>query len=124
MMKDWNNLELRRLLGNVDRGPVARNQGEEWIKETWKLRKERKAFYFAVEVITDKKLIGDTSLLDFDWTSRSAEVGINIHNSEYWGKGYGSETLDLTLQFAFRNLNMNRVELDVLDFNKRVGTAI
>ena len=119
IMEDWNRMELRRLLGNVDKGPVARNQGEEWIKETWKLRQERKAFHFAVEVIADKKLIGDTSLFDFNWTSRSAEVGISIHNSEYWGKSYGAETLDLILQFAFRDLNMNRVELDVFDFNKR-----
>lgn len=119
IMKDWNRMELRRLLGNVDRGPVARNQGEEWIKETWKLRQERKAFHFAVEVIAGKKIIGDTSLFDFDWTSRSAEVGISIHNSGYWGKGYGAETLDLLLHFAFRDLNMNRVELDVFDFNKR-----
>lgn len=119
IMKYWNRMELRKLLGNVDRGPVARNQEEEWIKDTWKLRQERKAFLFAIETIADNKLIGGTGLFNFDWTSRSAEIGISIYNPEYWGKGYGAESLDLILGFAFRDLNLNRVGLEVFDFNKR-----
>ena len=112
-------MELRKLLGNVDRGPAARNQEEEWIKDTWKLREERRAFLFAVETATDNKLIGGSGLFRFDWTSRSAEIGISIYNPEYWGKGYGAESLDLVLRFAFLDLNLNRVELEVFDFNKR-----
>ena len=119
IIKYWNRLELRRLLGNVDKGPVARNQEEEWIKDTWNLRKERKAFLFAIENLADAKLIGGTGLFAIDWTSRSAEVVIIIYNPEYWGKGYGAESLDLILEFAFRDLNMNRVELHVLEFNER-----
>jgi RimJ/RimL family protein N-acetyltransferase len=119
IMKYWNRMELRRLLGNVDKGPVARNQEEEWIKDTWNLRKERKAFLFAIENLADAKLIGGTGLFDIDWTSRSAEVVIIIYNPEYWGKDYGAESLDLILEFAFRDLNMNRVELHVLEFNER-----
>jgi len=119
IMKYWNRMELRRLLGSVDRGPVARSEEEEWIRNTWKLRQERKAFTFAVEVKAESKLIGGTDLFSFDWTSKSAEVGISIYNPEYWGKGYGVETLDLLLGFAFQDLNMNRVGLEVFDFNKR-----
>ncbi len=118
-MKYWNSMELRKLLGNVDRGPAARNQEEEWIKDTWKLREERRAFLFAVETTADNKLIGGSGLFRFDWTSRSAEIGISIYNPEYWGKGYGAESLDLLLRFAFLDLNLNRVELEVFDFNKR-----
>lgn len=119
IMKYWNVIELRRLLGNVDRGPAARNQEEEWIKDTWKLRQERRAFMFAIEAIADKKHIGGSGLFNIDWTSRSAEVGISIYNPEYWGKGYGVESLDLLLDFAFRDLNLNRVGLEVFEFNER-----
>ena len=114
-------MELRRFLGGVDRGPAARNEEEEWIKDTWKRRQERKAFLFAIEILADKKLIGGTGLFNIDWTSRSAEVGISIYNPEYWGKGYGVETLDLLLGFAFQDLNLNRVGLEVFDFNKRAS---
>lgn len=119
IMKHWNRMELRKLLGNVDRGPVARSEEEEWIKSTWKIRQERRAFTFAIEVVADNKLIGGTGLFDISWTSRSAEVGISIYNPEYWGKGYGVESLNLILSFAFQDLNLNRVGLEVFVFNKR-----
>ncbi|MGD8545062.1 MAG: GNAT family protein [Candidatus Bathyarchaeota archaeon] len=119
LMNYWNRIELRRLLGSVAAGPASRNREEEWIKDTWKLRQERRAFHFAIETITDKKLIGGTGLFECRWTSRSAEVGISIYNPKYWGKGYGVESLNLILEFAFQHLNLNRVELEVFDYNKR-----
>jgi len=119
IMKHWNNMELRNLLGSVDRGPASRNDEEEWIRNTWKQRQERKVFTFAIETIVDNKLIGGTGLFDIDWTSRSAMTGISIYNPKYWGKGYGQESMNLILGFAFRNLNLNRVELETFDFNKR-----
>ena len=119
IMKHWNNMELRNLVGSTDEGPMSRNDEEEWIRSTWKQRQERKAFHFAIETIAENKLIGGTGLLSIDWTSRSAITGISIYNPECWGKGYGQESLDLLLSFAFRNLNLNRVELDTFDFNKR-----
>jgi len=36
-----------------------------------------------------------------------------------WGKGYGTEAMNLILGFAFRDLNLNRVQLEAFDFNKR-----
>lgn len=100
-------------------GPVSRNDEEEWIRNTWKQRQERKAFIFAFETKTDNTLIGGTSLFNIHWTHRSTEAGIAIFNPENWGKGYGQEAMNLSLGFAFRNLNLNRVELDTFDFNKR-----
>lgn len=119
IMRHWNNLELRNLVGSADRGPVCRNDEEEWIKSTWKQRQERRAFTFAIETISDGKLIGGTGLFDIDWTSRSATFGISIYDSEKWGKGYGQESTSLMLDYAFRTLNLNRVELNTFDFNER-----
>ncbi len=119
IMKHWNRMELRRLLGNVDRGPASRDEEEDWIRDTWKLRQEKRAFLFAVEATAEKKLIGGSGLFNFNWASRSAEVGISIYNPEYWGRGYGVESLNLILGFAFRDLNLNRVGLEVFDFNER-----
>ncbi len=118
-LKHWNNLELRNLVGGAAMGPVSRNDEEEWIRNTWKRRQERKAFAFAIEAKKDNKLIGGTSLFNINWTNRSAEAGIAIFDSENWGKGYGQEAMNLILGFAFRNLNLNRVELDTFDFNIR-----
>jgi len=119
IMKHWNKMEIRNLIGGADMGPVSRNDEEEWIRNTWKQRQERKAFIFAIETKTDNALIGGTSLFNIHWTHRSTEAGIAIFNPENWGKGYGQEAMNLNLGFAFRNLNLNRVELDTFDFNKR-----
>jgi RimJ/RimL family protein N-acetyltransferase len=119
IMKHWNNMEMRNFLGAVDQGPASRNDEEEFIKRTWKSREERKAFTMAIETISENKLIGGLGLFNIDWTSRSAMMGISIYNPAYWGKSYGPESIDLMLGFAFQNLNLNRVELEVFDFNKR-----
>lgn len=119
IMKHWNKMEIRNLIGGADMGPVSRNDEEEWIRNTWKQRQERKAFIFAIEAKTDNQLIGGTSLFNINWTHRSTEAGIAIFNPENWGKGYGQEAMNLSLGFAFRNLNLNRVELDTFDFNTR-----
>ncbi|UCC33512.1 MAG: GNAT family N-acetyltransferase [Candidatus Bathyarchaeota archaeon] len=119
IMKYWNSMELRNLVGSADAGPASRSEEEEWIRNTWKQRQERKAYHFAIETIKDNKLIGGTGLFSVDWTSRSAMMGISIYNPECWGKGYGRESIDLVLSFAFQNLNLNRVELDTFEFNER-----
>jgi len=119
IMRHWNNMELRNLLGSADRGPACRSDEEEWVRSTWKQRQERKAFTFAIETVADGKLMGGTGLFDIDWTSRSATFGISIYDAKKWGKGYGQESTSLVLDFAFRTLNLNRVELDTFDFNKR-----
>ena len=119
IMKHWNNMELRNLLGAADQGPASRNDEEEFVRRTWKNRKERKAFTFAIETTADNKLIGGTGLFNINWTSRSAMIGISIYNPKYWSKGYGQESMNLMLGFAFQNLNLNRVGLDTFAFNKR-----
>jgi len=119
IMRHWNNMELRNLLGSADRGPACHNDEEEWVRSTWKQRQERKAFTFAIETVAEGKLMGGTGLFDIDWTSRSATFGISIYDPKKWGKGYGQESTSLVLDFAFRILNLNRVELDTFDFNKR-----
>ena len=119
LAKGWNNLELRNLVGAASLGPTSRGEEEEWIKNTWKERQERRSFVFAIEETSNKKLLGTVSLFNCDWINRSATLGIAIYGSENWGKGYGSEAIRLVLDFAFKNLNFNRVELETFDFNER-----
>ena len=52
----------------------------------------------------------------FDPINRSIRVGVDIAISER-GKGYGTKTYALLLDWLFRQRNMNRVHLAVLDIN-------
>jgi RimJ/RimL family protein N-acetyltransferase len=44
---------------------------------------------------------------------------VRIGNETDRGKGYGKEALSLVLQYAWRTLNLNRVQLKVFAHNER-----
>ena len=51
--KNWNSMELRNFVGTASLGPASRNEEEEWIRNTWKERRERIAYTFAIEKTSD-----------------------------------------------------------------------
>ncbi|MBV6717314.1 GNAT family N-acetyltransferase [Paenibacillus chitinolyticus] len=63
--------------------------------------------------------IGITSLIQLDFKNRSGECILDIGEKEFWGKGYGSESLRLLLDYAFLELNLHRVSLRVFAFNDK-----
>ena len=46
-----------------------------------------------------------------------------IGEKAYWSKGYGSDAVTTLVRFAFEEMNLNRVELHVYDFNLRGQAA-
>jgi RimJ/RimL family protein N-acetyltransferase len=67
----------------------------------------------------DEIPIGILSLINIDHKNRNAECIIDIGEKEYWGKGYGAEGLQLLLDYAFYEMNLHRVSLNVFSFNDR-----
>jgi RimJ/RimL family protein N-acetyltransferase len=61
--------------------------------------------------------IGSAYLHDIDFRSRTAEFGIVIGEAEARGKGYGTETARLMLNYAFTMLGLHTVMLRVYSFN-------
>jgi RimJ/RimL family protein N-acetyltransferase len=59
------------------------------------------------------KHIGNIKLDNFDWVSRTCELGILIGEKDFWGKGIGSEVCKLTIQYAFLQLNIRKILLAV-----------
>ncbi len=76
-------------------------------------------FMFGIRRVEDDRLIGMLNLSGVNWTSGNAWVGIGIGEREEWGKGYGTEAMQLVLRFAFRELNLKRVSLTVFGYNPR-----
>ena len=64
------------------------------------------------------KCIGGTRLTLFD-TDRKARFAIGIFNITMLSKGLGTEATNLVLEYAFNTLSLHRVELRVLEYNKR-----
>jgi ribosomal-protein-alanine N-acetyltransferase len=70
----------------------------------------RVRFFFAVELIAEKRIIGDAG---FQWASdtpkkRIAEMGYFIE-AKYWGNGLGAEAAGLVLTHAFTIENADEV---------------
>lgn len=76
-------------------------------------------FSFDIYTLDGDVLIGGVGLDGVDWVAGHTYVGIGVGDPEYWGRGYGSEAMDLVLRFAFVELNLQRVSLDVFEFNER-----
>nr|WP_317413331.1 GNAT family protein [uncultured Solibaculum sp.] len=61
--------------------------------------------------------IGQLELSGVDYRHGVASLGIVVGGKGCRGKGYGSEAIGLALEFAFRQMNLNRVELWVREDN-------
>jgi RimJ/RimL family protein N-acetyltransferase len=74
---------------------------------------------YAIVDLATNELIGNCGFMNMNHPDRNAEVGIFIGNKNFWGKGFGSEALALTLDYGFKALNLHSVFLRTLEFNER-----
>ncbi|MCA1709565.1 MAG: GNAT family N-acetyltransferase [Actinobacteria bacterium] len=109
-----NDLELT-ILGD-DEPPVPRTY-EAFTAFMDDLSKKDDGVMFVIEA--DGKPIGSVGLFHFDRTSGTCELGISIGEHDYLGKGYGTETVRLTVEYAFRYRNFHKVYLHVTADNER-----
>src|SRR5207244_2611241 len=50
---------------------------------------------------------------------RKAEVGIVSGEPSFWSQGYGTEAMRVVLRYGFDVLALNKISLDVLEYNTR-----
>jgi RimJ/RimL family protein N-acetyltransferase len=79
----------------------------------------RNSFLFAIVLKETDEIIGNSEISVSKNTDSLGEVGITIGDKNYLSKGYGTEAMNLTLDFAFNILNMHNVMLEVFAYNKR-----
>ena len=111
MLRAVRDPELRRLTGThqefaeADILSWARSRAEAPGRYDW-----------AVVGRDDGGWLGDCALNDIDEDNLSAGYRVAITRP---GEGLGTEVTDLVLAFAFGELGLHRVELEVFDFNVR-----
>ena len=71
--------------------------------------------HFAICHIQTFEVLGIASLSDIDWVSRSAVFDVHIGNPVYRGIGAGKMAVHEMLRHAFFDLNLNRIQIEVLD---------
>lgn len=130
ILREWKNTDIDDLVEglndlNVSQWlacvpyPYTKKHAEKWIrfcmKDTGK-RTKRNSYHFAIELKSEKKVIGGVSLEAIDRIRETAGGGIWI-SAQYQGKGYGSEAFGARIRFAFEKLNLRRLENGYLEGN-------
>ncbi|HLF78682.1 MAG TPA: GNAT family protein [Dehalococcoidia bacterium] len=110
-----NDPEVTRYL---NRGyPVSRLEEKAWVEQASK-QTTPPEITLAIDT-AEGRHIGTVGLHHFDRESRVACLGIAIGDREYWSNGYGTDTIVSLLRFAFDEINLHRVWLDVHEANAR-----
>lgn len=108
-----NDFEVTRTLALYP-APMTAELEEKWY-EASATNSERPDF--TIYERATMRPIGTTSLQVVDWVHRRAEWGIAIGEADARGKGYGTETARLMLDYAFTALGLNSVSLHVYEYN-------
>ena len=111
-VKWFSDPQIIRFLGRNT--PVTFAEEEKWFRDYERRTDEQ---IFAIEV--DGRHIGNLGLHRIDRTHRKADIGIVIGEREYWSMGIGTEALRVALRYGFDALGLNKISLDVLEYNAR-----
>lgn len=105
-----------RLFDATPAAPKSASQLAQWLEEA---QKDNSGFLFAIRPADQETLLGYVELDGILWTNGSAWLGLGLGERQNWGQGYGTEAMQLTLRFAFDELNLHRVQLSVFAYNER-----
>lgn len=75
--------------------------------------------YFFLIIAPNGDIIGESVINEINWKTRCANFRIAIYQSSGRGRGIGRWATELTRDFAFEELKLHRLELDVYSFNPR-----
>lgn len=71
---------------------------------------------FVVEV-PNVGIIGLSSIVNIDWRNSHAWHGLVLGDSSHRGKGYGIDAILATMRYAFDELNLNRLDGSMIEYN-------
>ncbi len=115
----WENDFTVSLMGGNQLKPVSREELEARMSQG----NHHNFIEFAIYERASLRLIGSTHWRHIDKNRRTAEYGIAIGEKDCWGKGYGTETTILMLDYAFTVLGLHNVLLSTYGYNERAVRA-
>ena len=71
--------------------------------------KDENVYFFAICLNVSNEHIGNIKIGPINKIHKRGEIGLMIGNKNYWGKGYGKQSIDLVCKFAFKELKLNKI---------------
>lgn len=107
-------MEYQRLLRRGMVYPGSLEEHEAWFAE---MAKSEADYPFAIRTLVEDRLVGMLVVKDIFWQARHCSFFIGIGNPEMRGRGYGTDAIRTLLKYAFLEMNMNRIGLEVMSYN-------
>jgi RimJ/RimL family protein N-acetyltransferase len=105
----FNDPEVRYWLSVSDGPELTLESEREWYDE---MRGDAARVIWCIER-EEGQPIGNLGLHEIDESQGRAMLGIAIGDKEHWGRGYGTEAIRQVLRYAFGELGLRRVGLQV-----------
>ena len=99
------------------RYPIAFQNEMEWLDRAMHSTPSER--HFAIERKDDRTHVGNASIHDIEWVSRTAAFGLFIGEPSAWNRGFGSDAIRTLVRFAFDEMNLRKLRINVFEYNER-----
>ncbi|WP_055108629.1 GNAT family N-acetyltransferase [Paenibacillus ihumii] len=118
-MRNWvNDSEIVKNLSDIFLYPHTENATEQFLNSMLEDRNDNHKGFVIAHKETEE-YIGQIDLFNINWKNRTTELGIVIGTADHLSKGYGTEAIKVLQEFVFNQMNLNRIQLELHDFNER-----
>lgn len=114
--KWYNDADFSRYFDTVSAFPHTQIEINNSLNE---IKKSNDKYSFAIRDKESGSIVGTCGFENIQWNNSTAVVYIGIGNMEYRNKGIGREALKLLLEFGFFELNLYRLQLNVIEYNEK-----
>ena len=104
-------------LRNLDTDYAITRSADYNRAEIESLSTQNNTIELGIRLLSDNRLIGFISLNSIEWNNKSGRLAVGIGEAHYRHIGLGTEAMQLIIQYAFNELNLNRIGLDVIGNN-------
>jgi RimJ/RimL family protein N-acetyltransferase len=111
------NSEFLRMLHRAPAQLWSTQKMKSWMEQ--EQDNEPDECFLAIRSLADDRLIGTIGFFKISMHHSEAWVAIGIGGEDNWGKGYGSDAMQVMLRYAFYEWNLHRVTLGVFEYNTR-----
>lgn len=129
VLRAWERDDVRAQWDAAQSGDATGQRLRDWLEPPKSLVQMEHEFEANVDdadptvvrmiIEAEGRAIGDIDLFHIDPRCRNAVVGLGLWREEDRGHGYGTDAMRTLLRWAFRHLNLHRIELSVEPDNGR-----
>lgn len=116
-MLDWMHDPKVNQFFRFDANSMTEEKAKAFIEQSNSDAEEKKTYNFAV-TDGDDEYLGTISLKEVDWEAGTAEYAISMRTKAQ-GRGLATKATNEILRYAFEDLGLNRVFLNVLSDNEK-----